>query len=636
MQNRRALHLSAILAAAMWTAAHGLPCKTLPASTESVRFAASAYNCRAALAELNLLALLDASIDDCPVGLRRKNGLCQDECEVEFFAVVNNANDARLCGCVAPGGCALRDRELGDLLASKVRSIVVIPQEITQKARVVPCETLQCTTRGVEATLVAPTVADMLQCEAHGVAYQHCPVCPAVCSSDANSRCSLTPDGSECISSCRDGYFFDAGQCRRCRRCAPHETETSACRGTAGGDTQCAQCPVDMVQAGDGAPGVCVPCPNNTGRPERAQRCRPTNSPDTDEQPCPVDFEWDERAARCAPCPLDMVRPNALGEARCRPARADRLCGTPGYVAVDGSAGCDACAPRTVPTKNRTACERCPDGHLADGDDCVQCPLGSYLPGPEAQQCEPCLLGSGVVCAPGRFLDRCARTPPTGACTCSCRVCALSFSDADDAAGEMVEGGSACRISCKPRHRRVERGFEWRLTSNATAPSDAIANAPPLFPTDGRAHVVLSVSEWVAWGMRSVAGATAIVAGSEHVYEADLHRARCVLDARLLPSTLPGHFVLSSQNITDTGLYACEDLVDGGVATIRDAHLESSTAVQGDPAQRTLRATALRNHLLSAWRYDDAPDACTFTCMQGYTFEVEMVGRQAVWRCSLA
>ena len=67
-----------VFVAATWAAARSLPCKTLPASAESARFAETAYNCREALAALDLLALLSAPVEDCPPGLRRKNGRCED------------------------------------------------------------------------------------------------------------------------------------------------------------------------------------------------------------------------------------------------------------------------------------------------------------------------------------------------------------------------------------------------------------------------------------------------------------------------------------------------------------------------------------------------------------------------------
>lgn len=621
-----------VFVAATWAAARSLPCKTLPASAESARFAETAYNCREALAALDLLALLSAPVEDCPPGLRRKNGRCEDECDIAFFSVVNNDTDARLCGCVAPGGCALRERGLADLLTSPIRSIVVIPTEVSRKARTVPCEALNCTARGPGPGLSVSTVADMLQCAAHGVVYQHCPVCPAACASDANSRCVLTADRSACVPGCRAGYFWDGGACRRCRRCAPHERQTAACHGAAGGDTQCAPCAEDTMRGTDDS--ACVPCPNGTRRPPHALRCARSGEDTTSALPCPADSEWDHRTEQCAPCPLDMVRPNIFGAARCRPARAGRTCTSPGQVAVDGSAGCDTCEPRSIPSANRTACVRCPPGHLAEGDACVQCPPGSYLPGPDARQCARCMLGGGVECAPGRYLDRCARATHARPCSCSCRVCDLTFADANASAGEVVEGGSVCRIACRAGFRHFERGFVWRLAPNATAPSGAVA--PAQFPTDGRVVVAPSTPEWLAWGMPRLAGAAALDAGAGRVYVAEAHAVRCVRDALLRPPALAGRFLLAARDRADATLYACEDILAGGIATVREYHLEAA-APGDDAAAKTLYATRLREHVLPAWQHDGAlaaPDTCTYRCSDGYVFAVQDTAHQAVaWQC---
>ena len=99
---------------------------------------------------------------------------------------------------------------------------------------------------------------------------------------------------------------------------------------------------------------------------------------------------------------------------------------------------------------------------------------------------------------------------------------------------------------------------------------------------------------------------------------------------------LAGRFLLAARDRADATLYACEDILAGGSATVRQYHLEAA-APGDDAAAKTLYATRLREHVLPAWQHDGAlaaPDTCTYRCSDGYVFAVQDTAHQAVaWQC---
>lgn len=447
---RHATTVALILALVLATPARTRLCENLATTEQNAQRADETYNCTALLAEFDAESL-QTQATTCPVGL---NGTeCTDACGPVFDSVVN-ADDPRRCGCVASGGCRVQVRGIPALLRTNVPGVVVIPDRVTQHARLVVCRERNCRPDPRNAPTLVP-LEDTALCFRHGLAYERCPVCPPACA-NPETRCGIDPETRTCEFVCDDAnqYSSNTRGCVACTTCPAHSREVRACSKYR--DTECTECPENYNQSGTDKT-QCVACAPTLERRKGELNCATHIALQQSHKcrTCDADNQVRNRDGDCEACPAGMRR--TRDGSGCEWWTPDGAACAPGEISVAANTTlCALCARTHHPNAAQTACIPCAPGTLmpeAGGNECEPCPLGSYLPA-GAAACVPCELGRGVACPAGQFLDRCARRLENGEpCACACRTCPLTNDDIGENEEVFNQDGD-CRVGCVRGYRR--------------------------------------------------------------------------------------------------------------------------------------------------------------------------------------
>ena len=613
-----------------------LPCQNLPASTESLEFVNQKYSCVDALNELHLEYLLEIKETMCPPGTKTGFGThgaeCSSECDAGFFAIVNNSTDARLCGCITLGGCAIRDRMLStpELLGSQLSLVVVIPKSITQATSTVLCETPACDIRKKVHNPPTP-VRDVLFCENYNIPYQGCPVCDEICYNDEQSECFLSKNRESCEVACKEGYFYDGNdRCRKCRKCPINHRRVSECNSNTKTDSKCEMCPRNFVS--DDA-NECIACPDGKYRQPHQKTCIAKNYVNATIVECAPDHVLLDGV--CTQCPDGLVRPASVKEQVCRPASRQTKCPLEGHVFVQDSGGCEPCNSRSIPDKNENTCKECPPGRISSGNTCIPCERGKFLENHTSNHCSTCNLGPGVPCPDNSYLDRCSRALGEYPCSCSCRLCPFTESDAVTARGEMILSGSECRITCSTGYRSFDYSFEWELVSNITqGPHTILKMGHELSIFSGeRSRFELNVAQWYDFHMYRHYMYPLMNSTAGNVYAAVPHRIKCVQDSFFLRDAEIGLFVLSNSNRSDAIIYSCDEIIQNSKQQAQSLFLEGVSWNESDYSQKGIFSTALFNYVKYEWQDDSSVPSCRYRCRDGYEFRLFTESRRPYHHC---
>lgn len=613
-----------------------LPCRNLRASTESLEFVNREYSCVDALTELHMEYLLEIKETTCPPGTQTGPGMheeeCSSECDAGFFAIVNNSTDARLCGCIAIGGCAIRDRMLSapELLGSQLSLVVVIPKSITKATSTVLCETPACDIRNKVHNPRMP-IHDVLFCENYNIPYQECPVCGDICYNDDQSECFFSENRESCEISCKDGYFHDGGdRCRKCRKCPVNHRRVSKCNSNTKTDSKCEMCPENFVS--DDA-NECTACPDAKYRQAHQRTCTAKKYVNATTFECAVDHVLLNGV--CTQCPDGLVRPASVKEQVCRPDPRQTKCPLEGHIFVKHSGGCEPCNSRSIPDQNQNKCKECPPGHISSGNTCILCERGKFLENSTSNHCSTCNLGGGVPCPDNSYLDRCSRALGEYPCSCSCRLCPFTESDAVTARGEMILSGSECRITCSTGYRSFHYSFEWELVSNITqSPASILKMGHELSIFSGqRTRFELNVAQWSDFHMYRHYMYPLMNSTSGNVYAAVPHPIRCVQDSFFLRDAEIGLFILSNSNPSNAVMYSCDEIIQNGKEQTLSLFLQGVSWNESDHSQKGIFSTALFDFVKYDWLDDTSVLSCRYRCRDGYVFSLFTESRRPYYKC---
>lgn len=582
---------------------------------------------------------------------------CDARCSVHFQQVMQSGSKAK-CACQNARGCRFMQRNVGLALqamrpAELGQSLLIVPDNLLLRVGLLHCAQTHC----APPTPISPR-AELL-CAAHGIDFERCSSCNAAACQQIGVQCeqqSVAP--YTCVQRCAAGYFSSepvesAGlRCRKCIECKADEFETQQCSQTR--HTKCHPCANGFyLPASQHDKTTCMPCPRGQHSIQGTAACVQHSSASASGThtaailaPCLAGREWDvttqecssclpswytnvsadisgacvqcppnehsapSGGARCAPCPLAMVRSTTDDDCRVcghgmfahTNAAGARMCAAcpPHHVNPGGFGACLLCTGTAYANWNATACVACPrHQHRNASGGCEYCAQNHELSADGT--CVSCSTRSPwELCAVGAdFPHECTQQQhpswSDAPCMCGCHKCALTGLALPLHATLDV---ARCRIQCEGR---------LRLQGLTLASAECVD--PPTTLGEGFVFNPTNSSDLEEYSCRDDVLLPQAAARLNTVH----HLTVCSSPQASLKSRTEQQ----------------QQCIDADLATQPEC---ANVGVVSTPAAKALHELAISpHHVAAAYRDSPALQDCFFCCMQDYQFEAHI--SRAVYSC---